>query len=118
MVGADPPARTLVPQPDPALCFVHWRRGDRAIATDFSVSVWRKCMYNLIWQSVMWRPGNERFLIGVKNSLHIRPTATPDGAVPSGIAPSPDSGQRSGDALPPSQIERPVLILIVARLSS
>jgi len=48
-------------------------------------------MYNLIWQSVMWRPGNERFLIDVKNPLHIRPTATPDGVVPCGIASSLDS---------------------------
>jgi hypothetical protein len=66
----------------------------------------------------MWRPGKERFLIGVKNRLHIRPTATPDGAVPCGIAPSLDSEQRSGDTLPSSQTERPVLILIVARFSS
>jgi hypothetical protein len=33
-------------------------------------------MYNLIWQSVMWRPGKQRFLISVKNRLHIPPTAT------------------------------------------
>jgi hypothetical protein len=33
-------------------------------------------MYNLIWQSVMWRPGKLRFLIGVKNPLPIRPAAT------------------------------------------
>jgi hypothetical protein len=33
-------------------------------------------MYSLIWQSVMWRPGKLRFLIGVKNPLPIRPTAT------------------------------------------
>jgi hypothetical protein len=26
-------------------------------------SVWRKLMYSLIWQSVMWRPGKVRFLI-------------------------------------------------------
>jgi hypothetical protein len=24
-------------------------------------------MYSLIWQSVMWRPGKLRFLIGMKN---------------------------------------------------
>jgi hypothetical protein len=60
-------------------------------AATLVVWVWRKRMYNLTWQSVMWRPGNERFLIGVKNPLHIRPTATPDGAVPCGIAPSLDS---------------------------
>jgi hypothetical protein len=33
-------------------------------------------MYSLIWQSVMWRPGKLRFLIGVKNPLPIRPAAT------------------------------------------
>jgi hypothetical protein len=32
-------------------------------------------MYSLIWQSVMWRLGKLRFLIGVKNPLPIRPTA-------------------------------------------
>jgi hypothetical protein len=32
-------------------------------------------MYSLIWQSVMWRPGKMRFLIGVKNRLHIQPAA-------------------------------------------
>jgi hypothetical protein len=40
------------------------------------VSAWRKLMYSLIWQSVMWRPGKLRFLIGVKNPLPIRPAAT------------------------------------------
>jgi hypothetical protein len=33
-------------------------------------------MYSLVWQSVMWRPGKLRFLIGVKNPLSIRPAAT------------------------------------------
>jgi hypothetical protein len=33
-------------------------------------------MYSLIWQSVMWRPGKMRFLIGMKNPLPIRPVAT------------------------------------------
>jgi len=28
-------------------------------------------MYSLVWQSVMWRPGKLRFLIGVKNPLPI-----------------------------------------------
>src|SRR5262252_6007619 len=40
------------------------------------VSAWRKLMYSLIWQSVMWRPGKMRFLIGVKNPLPIWPAAT------------------------------------------
>jgi hypothetical protein len=33
-------------------------------------------MYSLIWQSVMWRPGKLRFLIGVKNPLPTRSAAT------------------------------------------
>jgi hypothetical protein len=45
-------------------------------AATLGVSVWRKLMYNLIWQSVMWRPGKLRFLIGVKNPLPIRPAVT------------------------------------------
>src|ERR1700719_1540222 len=40
------------------------------------ISAWRKLIYSLIWQSVMLRPGKLRFLIGVKNPLPIRPTAT------------------------------------------
>jgi hypothetical protein len=39
-------------------------------------------MYNLIWQSVTWRPGKQRFLIGVKNRLHTPPTATARRRVP------------------------------------
>ena len=42
----------------------------------------RKLMYNLIWQSVMWRPGKQRFLIGVKNRLHTLPTVTARRRVP------------------------------------
>jgi hypothetical protein len=49
-------------------------------------------MYNLIWQSVMWRPGKERFLISVKNPLHIPPAATARQRGPlGGTAPSLDS---------------------------
>jgi hypothetical protein len=44
-------------------------------------------MNNLVWQSVMWRPGKGRFLIGVKNPLHIRPTATASQHAPCGAAP-------------------------------
>jgi hypothetical protein len=44
-------------------------------AATVGVSAWRKLMYSLIWQSVMWRPGKLRFLIGMKNPLPIRPTA-------------------------------------------
>ena len=47
-------------------------------------SVWRKLMYSLIWQSVMWRPGKGRFLIGMKNPLPIRPAAIADRAALSG----------------------------------
>jgi hypothetical protein len=43
-------------------------------AATLARSLWRKLMYSLIWQSVIWRPGKVRFLIGVKNPLHIRPT--------------------------------------------
>src|SRR5438477_1006978 len=45
-------------------------------AATAGVSAWRKLMYSLVWQSVMWRPGKLRFLIGMKNPLPIRPTAT------------------------------------------
>ena len=38
-------------------------------------SVWRNVIYSLIWRSVMWRPGKLRFLIDVKNRLHIQPAA-------------------------------------------
>ena len=44
-------------------------------AAILGVSAWQKLMYSLIWQSVTWRPGKLRFLIGVKNPLPIRPTA-------------------------------------------
>src|SRR5215472_13164080 len=43
-------------------------------AAILGVSAWRKLIYSLIWQSVTWRPGKLRFLIGVKNPLPIRPT--------------------------------------------
>jgi hypothetical protein len=33
-------------------------------------------MYTLIWQSVMWRPGKMRFLIGMKNPLPTQPAAS------------------------------------------
>jgi hypothetical protein len=41
-------------------------------------------MYSLVWQSVMWRPGKGRFLIGVKNPLPIRPAAIASQRAPSG----------------------------------
>src|SRR4029077_16216097 len=45
-------------------------------AATVGVSVWRKLIYSLIWQSVMWRPGKLRFLIGVKKPSPIRPAVT------------------------------------------
>jgi hypothetical protein len=45
----------------------------------------------------MWRPGKVRFLIGVKNPLHIPPTATASRRDPiCGIAPLLESRRRSG----------------------
>jgi hypothetical protein len=45
-------------------------------AATLAVSVWRKLMNSLIWQSVMWQPGKARSLIGMKNPLPIRPATT------------------------------------------
>ena len=45
-------------------------------AATVGVWAWRKLIYSLIWQSVMWRPGKLRFLIGVKNPLPIRSTTS------------------------------------------
>src|SRR6266568_2791734 len=45
-------------------------------AATVGVSAWRELMYDLIWQSVMWRPGKLQFLIGMKNPLPIRSTVT------------------------------------------
>src|SRR6202035_86634 len=50
-------------------------------------SAWRKLIYSLIWQSVMWRPGKLRFLIGVKNPLSIGPPRPPENTAPCGAAP-------------------------------
>jgi hypothetical protein len=44
-------------------------------------------MYSLIWQSVMWRPGKLRFLIGVKNPLPIGRPRPPANAPLCGAAP-------------------------------
>jgi hypothetical protein len=56
-------------------------------AATLGISVWRKLMYSLVWQSVMWRLGKLRFLIGVKNPLPIRPTAIARNTAPRGAAP-------------------------------
>ena len=45
-------------------------------AATLGVSVRRKLIYSLIWQSVMWRPGKLRFLIGAEEPASYRPTAT------------------------------------------
>jgi hypothetical protein len=76
------------------------------------VSVWRKLMNSLIWQSVIWRPGKLQFLIGVKNPLPIGRPRPPENAALAGPRPSPDSRPRSGYALPSSRIRRHFLILI------
>jgi hypothetical protein len=75
-------------------------------------------MYSLVWQSVMWRPGKLRFLIGVKNPLPIRPTATASQRAPF-AAPrrSPDSRLQSGYAILLSRTRRHFLTLIDARFS-
>ena len=76
-------------------------------------------MYSLIWQSVMWRPGKLRFLIGVK-----KPASYPAGRDRQKTRPlagprrSPDSRLQSGYALLSSRIRRHFLILIDARFSS
>src|SRR5438477_13048879 len=76
-------------------------------------------MYSLVWQSVMWRPGKLRFLIGVKNPLPIRPAVTARKHGPlRGPRRSPDSRLQSGYALLSSRIRRQLLILIDASFSS
>src|SRR5438270_11778144 len=87
-------------------------------AATAGVSVWRKLMNSLIWQSVMWRPGKLQFLIGVKNPLSIGPPRSPENAALAGPRPAPDSRLRSGYALPSSRIRRHFLILIDALFSS
>src|ERR1700680_1084496 len=51
------------------------------------ISAWRKLIYSLIWQSVMWRPGKLRFLIGVKNPLPIDRPRPPEKTGPCGAPP-------------------------------
>jgi hypothetical protein len=87
-------------------------------AAILGVSAWRKLMYSLIWQSVTWRPGKLRFLIGVKNPLPIRPTAIARKHGPFGAAPFARFGLQSGYAHLSSRIRRQFLILIDARFSS
>src|SRR5271166_5605894 len=83
------------------------------------ISAWRKLMYSLIWQSVMWRPGKMRFLIGIEE-----PASYPAGRDRQTTRPlagprrSPDSRLQSGYALLSSRIRRHSLILIDALFSS
>ncbi|MFL5070094.1 MAG: hypothetical protein ACJ8D9_10930, partial [Xanthobacteraceae bacterium] len=74
-------------------------------------------MYSLIWQSVMWRPGKGRVLIGVKNPLPIRPAAIASQRTPPGPRRSPGSQRQSGYALLPSRTWRHFLIQIDAPFS-
>jgi hypothetical protein len=65
-------------------------------------------MYSLIWQSVMWRPGKVRFLIGVKNPLPIRPAATASQCAPS--ADAPFAGFATSVGLRPPAVTNPATL--------
>jgi hypothetical protein len=80
-------------------------------------SACRNFIYSLIWQSVMWRPGKGRFLIGVKNLPPTRPAAIASGCTPPGRRRSPGPQRQSGYALLPSRTWRHFLILIDVPLS-
>src|SRR4051794_21562161 len=80
-------------------------------------SIWRNLIYSLIWQSVMWRPGKGRVLIGMKNPLPIRPAAIASQRTPPGPRRSPGSQRQPGYALLPSPTRRHFLIQIDAPLS-
>jgi hypothetical protein len=84
-------------------------------AATLAVSVWRKLIYSLIWQSMMWRPGKVRFPHRREEPAsyptgHDRQTTRPL----AGAHRSPDSQLLSGYALLLSRIRRHFLILIVA----
>ena len=61
-----------------------------------------KLIYSLIWQSVTWRPGKLRFLIGVKNPLPIDLPRPPENTAPCGTPPVAKFALRLGYALPSS----------------
>jgi len=65
-------------------------------------------MNNLIWQSVMWRPGKGRFLIDVKNPLPIRPAATASQRAPFRAAPF--AGFATSVGLRPPAVTNPVTL--------
>jgi hypothetical protein len=85
-------------------------------AATLAVSVWRKLIYSLIWQSMMWQPSKVRFPHRREEPAsyptgHDRQTTRPL----AGAHRSPDSQLLSGYALLLSRIRRHFLILIVAR---
>ncbi len=62
-------------------------------------SLWRKLMNNLVRQSVMWRPGKGRFLIGVKTRFLSGRPRPPANTPLAGPRRSPGSQPQSGYAL-------------------
>src|SRR6266481_3158090 len=92
-IGKPQPARRmLLPEDDVLLGPVQRPPGTDALhpalaAATVGVSAWRKLIYSLIWQSVMWRPGKLRFLIGVKNPLSIDRPRPPENTAPYGPPP-------------------------------
>jgi hypothetical protein len=79
------------------------------------VSVWRKLMNSLIWQSVMWRPGKLQFLIGVKNPLPIGRPRPPDNTAPCGAAPVARFATSLG--LRPPSVTHPATLIQAADLA-
>jgi hypothetical protein len=76
-------------------------------------------MYSLVWQSVIWRPGKLRFLIGVNNPLPIPPAATASQRTPlrrCAVRQIRDFSR--ANALLSSRIRRRFLILIAGLFSS
>jgi hypothetical protein len=65
-------------------------------------------MNNLVWQSVMWRPGKERFLIGMKNPLPTRPAATASRRAP--YAAAPFAGFATSLGLRPPAVTHPATL--------
>jgi len=94
-------------------------------AETLAVSVWRKLIYSLIWQSVMWRPGKLWFLIGVKNRFLSGRPRPPANAPLCGAAPfarfATSVGLRPPFIPHPATLSHPdcraVLILFVAHHS-
>jgi len=65
-------------------------------------------MNNLVWQSVMWRPGKGRFLIGMKNPLPTRSAATASQRAPYGAAPF--AGFATSVGLRPPSVTHPATL--------